>query len=156
MKAIGELTPNELNTVRAAVEHLTDGTSHQRVVEDRADDELQLFYVQLIKALKTKGISSPPWFVIRQRSAYASFRKKFKVVESYTKKYFGQLSKPKRMRLYHLYATLAADSTEDNPDVPLDAALIMRNVDKIPGYVTQAFPAYAESGYLPLILSIEQ
>lgn len=147
------LTEDELEAVKTLANHLQSGTQRQGEI-DKQEDDLQLFYVQTVRILSNRGIRCQPWYTFRKLSLYRDLRRKFPEIEQYTQQYFGTLPLRKRQRLYQLYAVLIADWISQNPAIPLTLKNFINHSHRTSEFVANAFPQYAEAGWLPLILGL--
>ena len=151
---LGLLSPSELQTVQATTTHLLSGKVEDKIEED--EEDLFMFYAQLAKSLSLKGINVLPWVVFKKRrlKSFRELKRKFSSTTVYTIKHFGNLNAKERRRLYNIYGMTIVNWVETNPVVPLTVSTTIRMVDRLPEFIANAFPGYAESGLLPLILEL--
>lgn len=145
------LTPSELQTLKVTADHLLAGNGSQREV-DEEDDELFLFYTQIRSALSEKGVVCRPWFGFKQTKTYTIFKKQFPKVQEYTNQFFGPLTRRRRQQLYGVYSVVLVNCISQNPYVPLNTRTAFQNVGHISEYMATAFPGYAKSGFLPVVV----
>ncbi len=155
---LGLLKPTQLKKVKLALDYQLNGAAiAQEEIEQLqpavGEDDQILFYLQLNKGLADKGIPEVPWGIfIKRRSRYKIYRTKFKTVEAYTNKYFGQLNRRQRQKLYRIYANSLVNWLEQSPFIPLALGAAVSNMDRLPEFMGRDFPGYAECGLLPILL----
>lgn len=152
---LAKLTASERLAVAAAAKHLTpNGADGEAYAQD--DEDLFIFYTKLRQTLADKGIKSPNWNGARKTKSFKVLPDKFAELQAYTNEHFGALDRRNRQRLYGIYARVIVAWVEENPYTPLTTRIAINHVDKISEIMANAFPGYAESKLLPIILGIEE
>lgn len=147
-----KLSEQELRHVRGAIdEHLLQPSGGQQSIHD---DDWQFFYDLSIKILSDRGLRCPPWHVFQRMEIFRHFQKHFPEIQKFTEDNFGQLKRPVRQRLYRIYAELLTDWMEHNPRIPMKIGVYFLNLGMTPELVHNAFPGYAQQGWLPMVLQL--
>lgn len=151
---LGLLSTTDLQTVQTTASYLLTGKAQVEIKED--EEDLFMFYTYLSKALSEKGINPQPWeaFKKRRTKLFQELKQKFSITTVYTLRYFGNLKSKDRRRLYKIYGFVLVNWVDSNPVIPLTITSTIRMVDRLPEFMANAFPGYAESELLPLILDL--
>ncbi len=118
------------------------------------DDDAELLYIQSANVLVELGLRCPPWPTFRRMRIYRHLRNHHAAIQDFSSTNFGDLKRVARQRLYRIYAELLADWMECNPRVPTKIGVYFQNLGMIPELVHDAFPGYAQQGWLPLVLNM--
>lgn len=158
VRAIKELLPKltvaELKDIETSIEFYKNTRGLGGMISTEAD----LFYQALMEELKFRiNISGFPRSIssIAKRNPvlYKRILKTLDDVEAWMTNSFGKV-KPNRLqrrRLYSILASLVAGEIE-NTSVPLSLSTLVNFFSNVPGIINKAFPGYASSGMLWILL----
>lgn len=153
--SLPSLPHSEQQIVQQELTKLLDGEgSGTSRTKDKEEEEMELFYSVSVQVMKERGLACPPWPRFRQMNIFKHLRTKFPEIKSYTKEYFGKIRRQKRQALYRIYAELLMDWMENHPKVPVKVGVYFQNLNQIPTLISDAFPGYAEQGWLPMVLTL--
>lgn len=149
---LGQLSTDDLQAVQLATSHLLSGT--RRIEKASSDREAveEEFYLLITRTLKNHGMACPPWLSFRRTRGYKSLHKTLPDILIYTTKHFGSLKRRDRVRLYRLYAEMLLRWMRNHPAAPMRVGVFFQNLSQIPALVSEAFPGYANEGWLQLVL----
>ena len=146
------LSKQQLRHVRSVIDqHLLQPGEGE---DPSQDDDAQLFYTQSASVLTARGLRCPPWPTFRRMGIYRHLRNNLPAVQDFSETNFGDLKRVARQRLYRIYAELLIDWLERNPRVPTKIGVYFQNLGLIPELVHDAFPGYAQQGWLPMVLQL--
>ena len=146
------LSKQQLRHVRSVIDqHLLQPGEGE---DPSQDDDAELLYTQSASVLTARGLRCPPWPAFRRMKIYRHLRNHLPTIQDFSGTNFGNLKRIERQRLYRIYAELLADWIEHNPKVPTKIGVYFQNLGLIPELVHDAFPGYAQQGWLPLVLQL--
>ncbi len=122
--------------------------------KDPSQDDDELFYGQSASVLNERGLRCPPWPAFQRMKTYRHFQKHLPVIQDFTTNNFGELKRLGRQRLYKIYAELLTDWLENHPSAPMKIGVYFQNIGMVPELVCDAFPGYAQQGWLPMVLQL--
>ena len=144
------LSEQQLRHVRSVIDqHLL-----QPDKELSQDDDAQLFYSQSVRVLTERGLQCPSWPTFQRLGISKHLRNHLPVIQDFTTTNFGELKRLGRQRLYKIYAELLTDWLENHPSAPMKIGVYFQNMGMVPELVCDAFPGYAQQGWLPMVLQL--
>ncbi len=150
--SLPSLTRKDLKLVQQELTKLLEAGTDR--TQDREEEELEFFYNVSRTVMKERGLTCPPWRVFRRMGIFKPLKKKFPEVKTYTEKYFGNIQRRKRQAIYRVYAELLMEWMDNHPKVPMKVGTFFQSLNQIPTLIADAFPGYAEQGWLPMVLKI--
>ena len=146
------LSKQQLRQVRSVIDqHLLQPGEGE---DPSQDGDAELLYQQSSSVLTARGLRCPPWPAFQRMGNYRHLRNHLPAIQDFSGTNFGDLKRVARQRLYRIYAELLADWVEHNPRVPTRIGVYFRNLGMIPELVHDAFPGYAQQGWLSLVLDM--
>ena len=151
ISALPKLKAEEVQKVRMTCDFLLQGKPEITIRLDSPSVALEFFYEAALSHCAKKGLTWPPFRAFRRLDVFKAYQANWPLVESFIQKNWPNAKLNDRHKLYGLFVELLADSII-SWDVPLTIGTFCRNMGKLPQLVTDAFPGYAEQGWLSLIL----
>lgn len=146
------LSEQQLRHVRSVIDqHLLQPGEGKGLSQD---DDAQLFYSQSVRVLTERGLQCPSWPTFQRLGISKHLQNHLPVIQDFTATNFGELKRLGRLRLYKIYAELLTDWLEHHPRVPMKIGAYFQNLGLVPELVCDAFPGYAQQGWLPMVLQL--
>ncbi len=155
LTSLPALTHSEKQIVDQELKRLLEGRpGTARQAKNKADSDKELFYSVSATVMAERGLACPPWPRFQQMNIAKHLKIKFPDIQTYTERYFGKIRRGKKQALYRIYAELLLDWMDNHPKVPFKVGVYFQNLNQIPTLVADAFPNYANEGWLPMILEL--
>ncbi len=105
---------------------------------------------ELSKKLKTKSF---PFHKFKRTNSYKTLGEAFEVALDYMEVVFKgeKMTRVKKLQFYLIACKIVLKDQETNP-APLNIKTLLNGFKLLPGLIDRAFPGYAHSGVLPMIL----
>lgn len=150
-RLMAELGDADLRQLRAAISARLDaGLSKPSSKKGTIDLVLE----EIVTTMKARHgeYSAPP--LLKRSQGYPAFREK---VEGDLEKYFeeAEANRIERTALIHFAIGLLVENLR-RMRLPISARAVMNHIHRLPSVVDRAFPGYAESGLLHLVIRKEE
>lgn len=121
--------------------------------EAKADAIAEIFLDCIVQHMEGRGADFTSRTMLMRGSQFPAYRHKFRDGARLARYFMMAVekSKIKRLAFMHLAVRCMYDNLTDM-NVPISSRAMMNHVHRIPSIINQAFPGYAESGLLQLVI----
>jgi len=142
--------PDLTRMSRADLLKLRELVDH-RLEDYRKPDDLVVVYRWMEEALKRRGITSPPYSLLKKQSWFSTFKAGAEHLDAFINQYFQVQRRAERYKLYlRVGDLLITDMVERG--VPVSPRALATSLTRTSQVIDLAFPGYRESGLLNVII----
>jgi len=143
-----ELTLGELQQVKLSLDFLARNHVTQ---QDHDGDEIAFFYAIVSRVAEDVGLRCPPWNAAQKMKMMPMLRAAWAIVDSYRVKFFPNATQAQRQTLYRIFAEASLERMR-RANLPIKPTVLIQTLGRLHEVMADAFPGYAEQGWLPMLL----
>lgn len=147
LRGLTHLPQVQLKQVRDRIDFLMDG----RDPGDGRASESRMVYDEIVRFLEGRGATAPHWGTFQRTRAGRGFEKRARKLIDWIRRRFGAESPAERLKAVRIGLAALGHLIEEM-NLPVSVFTINSNLDRIPEAIDKAFPGYANSRLLKILL----
>jgi len=148
IEALGSLTGDERNQIRAVLKLLAPGDSG--AASSRHDSAPEMIWDAV---REVAGPHFPPYSGMKRTAFFRKMREGAQLTENYSVRFMPRMTKTERIATYR-HMVRALFIWMDRSEIPITPRTVAMSLASIPQAVDDQFPGYAEAGRLSWALTL--